>query len=332
MTARLRRRTLMSAALPLVGTRAHASSHTPRIMMILFRGWEEACDGFRDYFAARRMPVELIVRDVAQDLSRLPGIVREAHATRPDLVYLWGTSLTMAALGPWDAHDPGRHLSGIPVVFNIVTDPVGNRVVRSREAPGRPVTGTEYIAPVGVQLEAMAAYRGYRRVAALFNPREQNSAIVLREMATLLPERGAELIPLPVPLREDGRPNPSRIPHLVAEARRSGADWLYIPPDTFLNDHRAALTAAALAEGLPSFAASERFVAFADGLAGLVSRYYSVGAFTAFKAEQILVGGRAPESIPVETLTRFSYLIRMDTARLLRVYPPVGLLRIAEPV
>jgi putative ABC transport system substrate-binding protein len=301
-------------------------------MMILFRGWEEACDGFRDYFAARRIPVELIVRDVAQDLSRVYGFVREAHETRPDLVYLWGTSLTMAALGPWDGHDPARHLTGIPVVFNIVTDPVGNRVVRSREAPGRPVTGTEYIAPVGVQLEAMSAYRTYRRIAAVFNPLEQNSVITLQEMASLLPELGAELIRLPVPLRADGRPTPSVIPQLVGEARRAGADWLYIPPDTFLNDHRAALTAAALAEGLPSFSASERFVAFADGLAGLVSRYYSVGAFTALKAEQILVGQRAPESIPVETLTRFSYLIRMDTARMLRAYPPVGLLRIAEPI
>ena len=332
MTTRLLRRTLLGGVLPVLGSPALAAGRAPRILMMLFRGWEEACDGFRDYFAARRMPVELIVRDVAQDLTRVPDLVREAHGMRPDLVYLWGTTLTMAALGPWDAHDPARHLNGIPAVFNIVTDPVGNRVVRSREAPGRPVTGTEYIAPVRVQLEAMAAYRPYRRVAALFNPREQNSAIVLREMAALLAARGMEFVPLPVPPREDGRPNPSLIPQLVREARQRGADWLYIPPDTFLNDHRAALTASALAEGLPSFAASERFVAFADGLAGLVSRYYSVGAFTAFKAEQILVGGHRPESIPVETLTRFSYLIRMDTARLLRAYPPVGLLRIAEPV
>ena len=331
MRTLLHRRALTGAALSLAAI-APARAATPRIMMLLFRGWEEACDGFRDYFTARRMPVELIVRDIAQDLSRVPALVQEAHATRPDLVYLWGTSLTMAALGPWDAHDPRRHLTGIPAVFNIVTDPVGNRVVRSREAPGRPVTGTEYITPVAVQIEAMAAYRTFRRVAAPFNPREQNSVLVVREMTELLRGRGAELLPLPVPLRDDGRPNPAAIPALLREARRAEVDWLYIPPDTFLNDHRAALTASALAEGLPSFSASERFVAFADGLAGLVSRYYSVGAFTAFKAEQILAQGRAPESIPVETLTRFSYMIRMDTARLLRVFPPVGLLRIAEPV
>lgn len=304
---------------------ARAENRRRRILMLLFRGWEEACDGFRDHFAARHRDVELVIRDAGEDLTRVPAMVREAQSMQPDLVYLWGTTLTMAALGPWDAHDPARHLTGIPAVFNIVTDPVRNRVVRSRAAPGRAVTGTEYIAPVAVQLRAMEAYRPFHRAAALFNPREGNSVVTLNEMGELLAARGGVLERLPVP-------HPNAIPGLVAAARRGGAEWLYIPPDTFLNEHRAVLTAAALDEGLPSFSASERFVAFADALAGLVSRYYSVGAFTGFKAEQILFGGVAPDAIPVETLSRFSYLVRMETARRLRAYPPVALLRIAEAV
>ena len=216
-------------------------------------------------------------------------------------------------------------------MFNIVTDPVRNRVVRSRAMPGRPVTGTEYIAPVAVQLRAMESYRAFRRAAALFNPREGNAVVTLDDMTALLTARGAVLDRLPVPLA-DGRPQPAAIPGLVGAAREGGAEWLYIPPDTFLNEHRAVLTAAALDHGLPSFSASERFVAFADALAGLVSRYYSVGAFTGFKAERILFDGVAAGDIPVETLSRFSYLVRMDTARRLRAYPPVELLRIAEAV
>lgn len=311
---------------------ARAEERPYRILMLLFRGWEEACDGFRDYFAARRVPVELMPRDVAQDLSRVPRLLEEAYDLRPDLVYLWGTSLTMAVVGPWDAPDPRRYLTGIPAVFNIVTDPVGNRIVRSRESPGRPVTGTEYIAPVEVQMRAMAAYRGYRRLATIFNPREQNSILVVRQMRELAAAQRVELAELPVALGPNKRPDPDSIADRVGAAKRSGADWLYIPPDTFLNDHRHVLTRMALNAELPSFAATERFVTFAEGLAGLVSRYYSVGAFTAFKAEQILTGQRRAEDIPVESLTRFSFLVRMATARRLRVYPPVGLLRVAEPV
>ncbi|HEY4249943.1 MAG TPA: ABC transporter substrate-binding protein [Roseomonas sp.] len=326
----LPRRTLLAAPALAFARPAAAQQQRPyRILMMLFRGWEEACDGFRDYFAARRIPVELIQRDIGQDLSRVPALVAEARAMRPDLVYIWGTSLAIAALGPWDAPDPARYLTDLPVVFNIVTDPVGNRIVQSREASGRLVTGTEYIAPVEVQMRAMARYRAFTKVATTFNPNERNSLSVVRQMRDFL---GGGVTELPVALDAAGRPDPGSIPGLVAAAKRAGAEWLYIPPDTFLNDHRLVLTQAALQEALPCFSASERFVQFAEGLAGLVSRYYSVGAFTGFKAEQILRGGRAPGSIPVETLTRFSFLIRMETARRLALYPPVGLLRVAETV
>ncbi|MGX9963811.1 ABC transporter substrate-binding protein [Roseomonas sp. F4] len=325
-----RRHLLAAPALLLARPDAAQAQPRPfRIVMLLFRGWEEACDGFRDHFAARRIPVELIVRDIAEDLRRVPGLVAEIRELKPDLVYVWGTSLAIAALGPWDAPDPVRHITGVPVVFNIVTDPVGNRIVQSREAPGRAVTGTEYIAPVEVQMRAMARYRAFRRVATTFNPNERNSLSVVAQMRGLL---GDGVLEFPVALDSARRPDPDSIPELVAQARRAGAEWLYIPPDTFLNNHRAVLTAAALEEGLPCFSASERFVQFAEGLAGLVSRYYSVGAFTGFKAEQILRGGRAPETIPVETLTRMSFLIRMESARRLQIFPPVGLLRVAETV
>jgi putative ABC transport system substrate-binding protein len=311
---------------------ARAQARPFRIFMILFRGWDEACDGFRDYLASRRVAVDLIIRDLGQDLRRVPGIVAEAHGLKPDLVYLWGTSTAIQVLGPWDRHEPGRHLTGIPAVFNIVANPVGNKVVRSAEAPGRPVTGTEYIAPVDVQLRAMAAYRGFRRVAAIYNPREQNSVSVVAQIRDAATATGFALDDLPLPLRADGMPDPDAIPARVAEARRGGADWLYIPPDSLLNEHRHVLTESATAQGLPSFAATERFVLFSGGLAGLVGRYYSVGAFTGFKAELILTGARRAEEIPVEGLKRFSYMIRMETARRLGVFPPVGLLRVAEPV
>ena len=325
---RLARRALLAA--PFIATStAQAQVRPYRILMLLFRGWEEACDGFRDHFAARRIPVEFIIRDMAQDLGRVPAAIAEARALQPDLVHVWGTSLALAVLGPWDAPDPGRFLRDFPAVFSIVTDPVGNRLVRAREAPGRAVTGTEYIAPVEVQLRAMARYAAFRRVAAVFNPRERNSLSVVAQMQGLL---GEALLSLPVALDGQGRPDPASIPDRVAAARAAGVDWLYIPPDTFLNEHRHTLTQGALAAGLACFAASERFVLFADGLAGLVSRYYSVGAFSAFKAAQILREGRAPESIPVETLTRLSFLIRMETARRLGSFPPVGLLRVAEVV
>ena len=117
-----------------------------------------------------------------------------------------------------------------------------------------------------------------------------------------------------------GDPDGSGIPAMVAGFKAAGAEWLYIPPDTFLNDQRDALTAAALANHLPAFSATERFVTYSRGLAGLVCRYYNIGQFAGFKAEQIL-NGRPAGTIPIQTLSRFSLLIRMQTGGAAGVLP-----------
>jgi putative ABC transport system substrate-binding protein len=55
-----------------------------------------------------------------------------------------------------------------------------------------------------------------------------------------------------------------------------------------------------------------------------------VGRLTAAKAQAILLERRSPAEIPVETLERFTYLIRLPVAQRLRLYPPLPLLRYAE--
>ena len=81
---------------------------------------------------------------------------------------------------------------------------------------------------------------------------------------------------------------------------------------------------------MPTFVSSEIYLKEADAMAGLVSRYYNLGQFCAYKAEQILVRGIRPQDIPFETLKRFSYMIRTDIAGRVDDYPPLSLLNMAE--
>lgn len=326
-----RRLALGGAAAGLVVPRARAAPRK-RIYMLLWRGWEEACDGFRDYLSSRGVDADYIVRDAGQSLTPVEGFVREVNETRPDLVFVWGGSNSLAALGRWDNADPRRHITEVPCVLAIVADPLGLGIVRSLKSPGRNVTGTIYVAPVEVQLRAIQAYRPSSRIATLFNPNEASSRDAAAQLGELTRRGGLQLLEKPVPLDATGRPEPDALPGMVGAFKQAGAEWLYIPPDTFLNDYRDALTEAALEQHLPAFSATERFVTYASGLAGLVCRYYNIGRFAGFKAEQILVGGRPASSIPVETLTRFTLLIRMTTAQRLDFYPPLALLRYAEAV
>ena len=117
---------------------------------------------------------------------------------------------------------------------------------------------------------------------------------------------------------------------LVREIKEAQAQWLYLPPDSFLGTISEKVVIPASHEaGLPTFASTEQLME-AGALAGLVSRYYSIGQFTGYKAEQILVQKKRPQDVPVETLTRYSFQVRMKAARELRLEPPLPMFNYAE--
>ena len=120
--------------------------------------------------------------------------------------------------------------------------------------------------------------------------------------------------------------------NLVAQIQRAGAQWLYLLPDTFLGTVYGRVTPAALQLKLPSFGAAELAVRSGGALLGLVSRYWSVGQLAGAKAAQILVEGKAPAQVPVETLKRFSLLVNMRVAHSLHLYPPIDMLNYAEVI
>ncbi|CAA7612705.1 ABC transporter substrate-binding protein [Magnetospirillum sp. UT-4] len=312
---------------------ASAEKGTParpyRIYMVLYRGWEECAKGFKDYFTNQNIPVELIIRDAAQDKSRIPGFVAEAKELGVDLVFTWGTTVTQEMLGTYDKVDPEKHITDIPAVFAIVSQPVGAKVVPDFKSSGRNITGTSYLVPMETQVNLMRSYLPARRLGMVYNPLEANSRVAIDELTQLGRRLGYDLVAKAVDL-VDGKPSVASIPGKVAELKDAGVEFLYIPPDTFLNVNRDVLTGAALEFQLPSFAAAENPVLNSRAMIGGVYRYYTVGQLTAYKAEQILVHKVAPKDIPIDAPKRLSIIINMPVVRALGVYPPMNLLGLAE--
>jgi putative ABC transport system substrate-binding protein len=301
-----------------------------RIYAITFRGMTDVEKGFQDYFATRKIPVEITFRDLARDNSRMAGFVEEIKRTKPDLVYTWGTSVTLGVVGPYDKVDPARHITGIPVVFTLVAAPVAAKIVPDLKSSGRNVTGVFHVAPTETQMKAMASYRPYKSVGVLYTPTEQNSVVVVEEVRQAGKKLGFEVIAQPFKLDADKKVTAEGAPQLVEELKAKKADWLYLPPDSFLGTQaQKVIIPAAMAAGLPTFASTEQLME-AGALTGLVSRYHAIGQFTAYKAEQILAKKVAPSKIPVETLTRFSFQIRMEQAEALKLPPPLPMFNYAE--
>jgi putative ABC transport system substrate-binding protein len=310
-----------------------ASAALPhRIMMVLWRGCEDACRGFQDYLRSKDIPVEFLMRDVKQDPLALPGLVAEARSLKVDLVVTWGTTATLGIVGQFDKVDPSANLNDIPVLFMIVTDPLGSRVVPSLEKSGRNVSGTLFLVPEDVQMRAIRSYLPFKKVGIIYNTNEINAVSSAEKIRAVGAAQGFAVVARTVPQDGAGKPIADSLPGLVGELASEGVDLIYIGSSSFILLNQDAFTAAALGYRIPVAAAGEVAVVESNALVGLVSRYYDIGRLTGTEAEQILVNGKNVAGIPIESLSRFSLIVNMEVARKLERYPPMSLLNIVDAI
>lgn len=302
----------------------------PHIYMVTYRGETEVERGFFDYLEAQGFEAEFTRRDIDRDNARLPELVEEIQEMQPDLVYTWGTTVTLGIAGRHDSDTPEDHIRDIPVVFALVSAPVQSGIIAERAAPGRNVTGAIHVVPPETQLRAMQAYRDFDRLGVLYNRNEDNSVVIVEDLEKLAEEMGFTLLAQPFAEDDQGRPTAEGVEDLVAGLKEQGADWLYYLPDTFLGTIYDRVSPAALQAGLPTFGAAELAVREGGALVGLVSRYYSVGQLAAAKAIGVLRDDEDIAEIPAETLSRFSLIINMEVAKELELYPPLAMLNYAE--
>ena len=329
-----RRRLIQRGLAVIAGLDAVAAGATrsPRILMITFRGETDVERGFRAYLANNNVIAEIHSVDCNRNVANVPAILRAAVDFQPDLIYTWGTGVTLAVTGTYDV--PATHaLTGVPVVFSLVAAPVQAHIVPSLSGHGRNLTGAVHVVPTEVQMRAMKSYKPFSKVGVLYSSTEQNSKAIVAEMRELGKRANYEVVERTFTLDSNGKPTANGAEQLVSEIRSEGADWLYLLPDTFLGSVYNRVTPAALKEKLPTFGAAELAVRSGGALVGLVSRYNSIGQLAAAKAVDILVHGKPASSLQIETLKRFSLIVNIGLARALGgVYPPIEMLNYAEVI
>ncbi|MBL8521805.1 MAG: ABC transporter substrate-binding protein [Betaproteobacteria bacterium] len=333
---------LPAAALALAaavrGTPVHAQAPAPvpaprkppRIYAVTWRGKTQVENGLEDYFGKQGVAVEFLWRDAEQQTARLAEFAAEIRAVKPDLVYTWGTPPTLGLVGAHDAFDAKRHISGIPVVFALVAAPVGAKLVTALTGHGRDLTGVTHVAALEAQMEAIRTYRPFKKLGMLYNGAERNSVVTAEALKRIATQSRFELIEQTFDRAPDGKPVATGVEDKVAALKRAGAEWLYLGPDTYLFSQIERVANAAAELQLPTFSATEAaLTGKAPVLAGLVASYYTIGQFAGFKAEQILIKGKRARDIPIETLSRYSFIVRMDVAKRLDILPPVSLFNYA---
>lgn len=304
------------------------------IYMVLWRGCEDACKGFKETLINSGMQVNFIERNADHDTSKLPGFVQEARKLKPDLVLTWGTSVTLGIAGKLEDAGNPRYITEIPVVYMVVADAIGSGIIESFERTGRSnVTGTHNRVPEEININAMRTYLpGFRKLGMLYNESEANSVVKVDEVRALASEMGFELVAIPLDPGADGQPTLETVPQKMQALRTEGVDFVYVGSSSFIERNGDGFTTAALQAGLPLLSPYERLVTEADALLSVSARYYAIGELAARQARRILVDGEKPGDIPVLAMTHFAFVINMESARRLKLFPPLELLQIAETV
>lgn len=305
-----------------------------KIMIVTWRGCEEACQGFQDYLAEHAIDALFIMRDAQKKKEPLPGFLAEARNEKVDLILTWGTSVTRGIVGTLPDLTNQELNHDIATVFMIVADPVGAGIVESLDHTGRPnVTGTYNRVPEETIIETIRSYmQNFKRLGLLFNADEENSVLKRDEIAALAGPMSFELVARELPLDENGKPHVEDIARKVSELKKAGVDFIYLGSSSFLRDNKDIFTDAAVNNGLPVLSPYENMVHESQALLSVAARYYDVGRLAGQQAEKILVGNKSPGDLPVLRMTDFAIVINMGVARKLKLFPPIDLLQIAETV
>jgi putative ABC transport system substrate-binding protein len=252
------------------------------------------------------------------DAPAMQRFAKELVALQPHLILSHNTPTTAALL---------RQTRTIPIVFAVVSDPIGTGFAQSFSRPGGNVTGFTNIEPTmpGKWLELLKEVAPrVARVAFIFNPATAPYAEYylgpFKVAAAWLSLEG-----IPTPVRDTSELESA----IAAQARRPNGG-VVLMTDSFLVTHRAKITSLAAHYRLPAVYPFRDFIEV-GGLLSYGNDLYDNFRRAATYADRILKGA-TPNELPVQAPVKFEVVINIKTAKALGLTIPPLLLQRAEKV
>jgi putative ABC transport system substrate-binding protein len=252
------------------------------------------------------------------DLGRIRAYATELVHSAPGLIVGSGTPITAALK---------EATSTIPIVFNLVNDPVGQGFVASLSRPGGNITGFTFIdfPLIGKWLEMIKEIApGVRHIALMFNPDTTPFyPAFLHELEAANKSLAVELSASPVH-------DEAEVEAAITALAREPGGGLIAAPDAFINNHRRAIMTLTERHRLPAiygfrqFAREGALISYGPDSADIVRR-------SAGYVDRILKGER-PADLPVQAPTKYELVINLKTAKALGIDVPLHLQQIADEV
>jgi putative ABC transport system substrate-binding protein len=289
---------------PVRGTKGWLSTFTRRLAEL---GWTDGRN------------LRMDVRWDGDNVNRLRMYAKELVDLQPDVILAPATPQTAAFQ---------QQTRTIPIVFVLVTDPIGSGFVASLPRPGGNITGFKLLEAgmAGKWLELLTEIApAVRRAALMFNP---DTAPFVRSFYLPLFEaaaRSLKLVPIAAPVHSD-----AEIETVIGSLGGEPGGGLVIAPDAFTTGRRSVIVSLATRNNVPAVSGDAAILR--DG--GLLSYGPDLGDMfhrAALYVDRILRGAR-PDELPVQLPIKFVMAINLKTAKALGLTVPGTLLTRADEI
>jgi putative tryptophan/tyrosine transport system substrate-binding protein len=259
------------------------------------------------------------VRWDGDNVDRTRMYAKELADLQPDVILAPATPQTAAFQ---------QQTRTIPIVFVLVSDPIGSGFVASLPRPGGNITGFRLLEAgmAGKWLELLTEIApAVTRAALMFNP---DTAPFVRSFYLPLFEaaaRSLKLVPIAAPVHND-----AEIETVIGSLGGEPGGGLVIAPDAFTTGHRSVIISLATRNNVPTVSGDAAILR--DG--GLLSYGPDLGDMfhrAALYVDRILRGAR-PDELPVQLPIKFVMAINLKTAKALGLDVPWFLQQRADEV
>jgi putative tryptophan/tyrosine transport system substrate-binding protein len=301
----------------------------PMRLIGVLMGWPESDTRAQSWLASFRSALAKLgwmegsnlrieVRWSAADAERMRTLAKELVDLRPDAIFSQ-TTPAISALA--------RETQTIPIVFVLVSDPIGSGFAASLAHPSGNITGFTGNDPAigGKWMELLKEIAPKTaRVALLFNPATAPQLkFYMPSIKATASSVAVEVGDVPVHTKEE-------IEGVIAAQARTPGGGLIVMPDAFTSANAELIIALSARYKVPAIFNDPLYA----GLGGLISYGTDFAELFGQAAEYIdrVLKGAKPGELPIQQPTKYELAINLKTAKALGLTIPESVLSLADKV
>ncbi len=265
-------------------------AHALSIAMVLWRGETAAEAGFLAELTHLGYQATITTYNADQDRTALATMLRQQMLPKLaeyDYIYTFGTTATTMT--------KSLVANRKPLIFNVVSDPVGADILSEDKAQNSMVAGVSNMVPMALQLANASEHLATgKRLLLPFNPREQNTLLVADMLLNEAKRYQWQMVTWRM------APDPRRLDNELKRLQQDAKnDIVFLAADSYLLSIAPRLLNALNEAAIPTICSAELFVEHGCSV-GTISSYEALGKMAAgiiHRHQQ----GTALQDIPLQT-------------------------------